>query len=948
MLTLAVPCLRAEKEGVRVLPAITATPEAQGDGIVPDPQVTWGRLPNGLRYAIRRQKMPPGRVSLCLHVIVGSRYEGEDEPGYAHFVEHMAFAGTRDFPGDGAIRTLQRYGLGFGSGVNGATGRSFTRYEIRNLPSDDPEALATALRVLRNFADAVSFEPEAVERERGVILSEKSVRAGRIGYWWRRELEYLEPVSHEISDNELAAVFSEAPMARLPLGTVRAIRRATPERLKAFYRRWYRPERMVLAVVGDADAPSIAAQLVAAFAGMQPGSGPMPAEIPVASPRASEKTTPVVFTEAEAGSEIVSLASAVPRLAGDTPRRRRRELAETVAMLLLERRLGRALKVPAVIDAYCNHEVPGWTVPLLRLRVAPEDWTAAAKTMDTEVRRAIQHGFGAEELEAAVDICRRQQLVAERDAPNRLSTEVSVALAHAMSDGLVFASPESERAWLERVSGQVTLQECRDAVARLWPEAYTRLVITGPVESDAGGVRATQRALTAIRKSALAPIVPVATPEVLLPTEFGTPGTVAQQEYDAAKDCWLVQFDNGVRLNFKATPFEQGRVRVRVGFGYGLLGTESGREGLVFGIAALCYGNVANLDSEQEGDLLAREGISSSFGFGADRFGLSANCPATGFATAMRLFAARLAMPGSANGGVARARAFIEEQSTRYDRTSAGVAEDRLREYIFGGHHALTRPRRLDTMKLTYADLRHWIEPQLLRSPLEITVVGDIGLNDAIVEVARTLGALPLRSTVDQLADRRLFTPGKTPQRIETRFQGKRAVASVALAWQLYDVVGLEDDCRLRLLAGVLEDRIRVRLRQEMGKTYTPSVGLMTERALSPALLFLRCRIETEPRQVERVSEATKMVVDDIVRNGISADELERARVPLVRQAEENVTSNSWWLFALDEAQTKPQFVEGQGRQKEIYRAITRAELNDLARLLFSPERLCEVVALPE
>jgi len=948
LLTLAVPCLRSEREETKIPPAAPVAPEVQGDGIVPDPQVTWGRFPNGLRYAIRRQAMPPGRLSLCLYVSAGSRYESEAELGYAHFVEHMAFAGTRDFPGDSAIRTLQHYGLGFGTGVNGATGRGFTRYEIRNLPSDDPEALVIALRVLRNFADGVSFEPEAVERERGVILSEKRVRAGRIAYWWRRELEYLEPVSHEINDNELEAVFSETPLARSPLGTVRSIRRATPDRLRAFHRLWYRPARMVRAVAGDAGAPRIVSQIEATFASMQPGGATMPVEIPVPAPVASEKTVPAVFTEAEAGSEIVSFASAVPRLEGDTPERRRRELAESVAMVLLERRLGRALKVPAVIEAYCNHEVPGWTIPLLRLRAAPEDWNVAAVAMDTEIRRAIQHGFEAEELVAAVDICRRKQSWAERDAPNRPSTAGSVALAHALGDGVVFASPGAEREWLEKTSALLTLSECRDAVERLWPEEQTRLVLTGPVESDAESVRATQRALKKVRKRALAPFVPVAMSEVPLPAEFGTPAAVAHQEYDEAKDCWLVQFDNGVRLNFKATRFEQGRVRVRVGFGYGLLGTEPGREGLVFGIAALCYGNVANLDNEQESDLLARAGIVSSFGFGADRLGLSANCPATGFATAMRLFAARLATPCDANAGEARARSFIEAQLTRYDRTSAGVAEDRLREYIFGGHHALTRPRRLDTMKLTYMDLQRWIAPQLLSSPLEITIVGDIGLDEAIAEVARTFGALPLRSTVDPLADRRLFTPGKTPQRIETRFQGKRAVASVALAWQLYDVVGLEDDCRMRLLAGVLEDRIRVRLRQEMGKTYTPVVGLMAERALSPALLFLRCRIETAPRQIERVSEAAKAVVDELVRKGITAEELERARVPLMRQAEENATSNAWWLFALDEAQTKPQFVEGQGRQKEIYSAITRAELNDLARLLFSPERLCEVVALPE
>jgi zinc protease len=704
---------------------------------------------------------------------------------------------------------------------------------------------------------------------------------------------------------------------------------------------------MALAVAGDVDAPRVAAQVATTFAGMLPYTATAPAEIPVPVPKATDKISPVVFTEAEAGEEIVSLAAAVPRLAGDTPERRRRELAEMVAMALIERRLGRVLKVSAQIEAYCNHEVPGWTIPLLRLRTAPQDWGEAAVAMDTEVRRAIQRGFGAAELEEAVEMCRRKQRWAERDAPNRPAMEVAVALAHAMGERLVFPSPDAERVWLETASASLTLQECRDAIERLWPEAYTRLILTGPLTADSEPVWAVQRALKAVRKRTLEPYVPVATPKALLPTQFGTPGTVASQEYDAAKDCWLVQFDNGVKLNFKATPFEQGKVRVRVGFGYGLLGTEPGHEGLVFGIAALCYGNLANLDSTQERELLTRSGITTTFGFGADRLGFSANCPASGFATALRLFAARLTA-ADAKDGEARTFAFIEEQLTRYDRTSAGVAEDRLREYIFGEHHALTRPRRSDTTKLSYADLWHWVAPQLANSPLEITVVGDIGLDEAIAEVSRTLGALPLRSTVDQLADRRLFTPGKTPQRIEVRFQGKRAVASVALAWHLYDVVGLEDDCRMRLLASVLEDRIRVRLRQEMGKTYTPVVGLMAERALSPALLFLRCRIETAPRQIERVSEAAKAVVDELLRSGITAEELERAREPLVRQAEENATSNSWWLFALDEAQTKPQFVEGQGRQRDIYGSITRAELDELARLLFSPDRLCEVQALPE
>jgi zinc protease len=113
-------------------------------------------------------------------------------------------------------------------------------------------------------------------------------------------------------------------------------------------------------------------------------------------------------------------------------------------------------------------------------------------------------------------------------------------------------------------------------------------------------------------------------------------------------------------------------------------------------------------------------------------------------------------------------------------------------------------------------------------------------------------------------------------------------------------------------------------------------------------MLFLRCRIETAPKQIPRVADAAKAVVADLVRQGISEEELERARLPLVRQAEDNATSNLWWVTALGDAQSKPQFVEGQGRQKQIFQSVGREELEGLARLLFAPERLVEVRAVPE
>lgn len=924
-------------------------PAAPAPTLGPDPAVVVGQLPNGLRYAVRAQPMPPGRLSLCLYVAAGSRHEEEGEHGYAHFVEHLAFAGSRDFPGDGAIRALQRFGLAFGSEVNAATGRNYTSYEIRNLPVQDPAAFDTALRVLRNFAESVAFEPAAVERERGVILAERNVRSGRISYWWGRELEFLSPYLEYVHDDEFAAVYGETPLGRSQLGTPRSLRRATAERLRAFYRRWYRPENLVLAVAGDGDPRQLAAAIVEAFGTLPVPPAPAPTAPAIVVPAVTGANRTVVFPNTLAPMETVALVAGVPRRGSDPVARARDQLVETLAQQMTEQRLVRTVKVPAQVESVLGHEVPGWTTAAVRLRTAPGDWLTAAAALELELRRLRDFGFSADELAEAIESRRRRLAGFDRDAPTRPAREVAPALAHAVATDLMLPSAAAECRWAEARFATIDPAECQAALRRLWPEDAVRLVLSGPIVHEQANSADAHRVLDSARLMPLAPSTPPSVRTEAAPEErFGMLGHVAGEERDAALDCWAVQYDNGVRLNFKTTTFEPGKVRVRVNFGYGLLGTEPGREGLAYAIALLYYGGTVSLTPEQVRDALERNAIDGSFSVGADRLGFAATCPAASLETALRLFAAHLVKPGFRPAGATRARAFVEGQLARTDRTASAVADDRLREHLFGGHHALMRPRRTETGQLTEDDLRGWLEPQLETSPVEVTIVGDVGLDEATTAVARTFGALPLRSTVDPMAERRAYTPGATPQRIEARFAGAANVASVALAWRLPDVVGQEDDCRLQLLAGVLEDRVRGRLRREMGKTYSPAVALQADRALMPALLYVRCRVETEPRQLERVAAAAKAVVAELVRDGPTADELERARQPLIRAAEDNAVSNAWWLQVLGEAQSKPQFLAGQGERVQILRAATTEELAALARLLFAPERLCEVRALPQ
>jgi len=137
----------------------------------PDPAVTWGRLENGFRYALLPHAGVPGRVTMQWVVLAGSLDEGPKERGIAHYVEHLAFGGTANFPADRMVDLFQRLGVEYGSDVNAITTFDHTAYRL-DFRENDAALLGEGLRLFRDFGDALAFEPVAIERERRVVLAE--------------------------------------------------------------------------------------------------------------------------------------------------------------------------------------------------------------------------------------------------------------------------------------------------------------------------------------------------------------------------------------------------------------------------------------------------------------------------------------------------------------------------------------------------------------------------------------------------------------------------------------------------------------------------------------------------------------------------------------------------------------------------------------------------------
>ncbi len=220
----------------------------------PDEKITVGTLGNGLTYYIRQNKKPEKRAELRLAVKAGSVIEDNDQQGLAHFTEHMSFNGTKSFPKMDIVNFLERSGVRFGNDLNAYTSFDEIVYMIQ-VPTDSPEVMQKGFKILSEWAGAVTFDNEEVDKERGVIVEEWRLGRGAM---------------RRVMDKHYPVVFDNSQYAkRLPIGNKETIESFKYDVLKRYYKDWFRPDLMAVVAVGDFDKAAIERLIRDNFAGLK-------------------------------------------------------------------------------------------------------------------------------------------------------------------------------------------------------------------------------------------------------------------------------------------------------------------------------------------------------------------------------------------------------------------------------------------------------------------------------------------------------------------------------------------------------------------------------------------------------------------------------------------------------------------------------------------------------
>ena len=396
--------------------ALAAPWPHEGSDVAPDPAIRWGRLENGLRYAVRSNPEPAGRVYVILQVAVGSVHERDDQRGYAHFLEHMMFRGTKKYPATSLVGFLQHEGLAMGADTSAFTNFTTTFYNL-DLPHNSPEKIALGLSVLRDFADGAVIAKAEVTREAKVIESERRTR---------------DTTAQQVGDQITAYLYPNSLIARrAPIGTPESVATATDAGLREFYRTWYRPSRMTVIAVGDAKPELLEKIIRDAFASLKPATPAEPADPDLGlNPGPADIQTRFITNPTPAGTSSLIYALAPLASPADSLARRREQVVVNTGFAILNARLAEiARQRPNEIgeaDSGQSEEFGVISKNYIRIDTRADLWRAGLRLAEQELRRVLLRGFTADEVKLQAQAYDNALQENVRTASARLSPQLNV------------------------------------------------------------------------------------------------------------------------------------------------------------------------------------------------------------------------------------------------------------------------------------------------------------------------------------------------------------------------------------------------------------------------------------------------------------------------------------------------------------------------------------------
>jgi zinc protease len=906
-------------------------PQAASD-LPADPSVVFGTLPNGMRYAIRRNGTPKGALSARFRIDAGSLMEKDDEQGIAHVLEHMAFRGSQHVADGDTVKLLQSLGLTFGADTNAFTAATQTVYSF-DMPKSDAVSVDTALMLMREIAGNLNITKEALDTERNVVLAELRLRDV--------------PITHLRTDDYVYLYGDRAAHALTPIGLEKIVANATPKLVRGFYEAWYRPERATLLIVGDIDPKEMEAKIKAKFSDWKARAAAHTAPVytlPKETPKPAR-----VFTESGAQTFIIFSWATPYDKTPDSVSRETRDVLRFVAMGVLNQRLSQLAHAPApqFIAASASHNPTADIADVTELVVNYRTGQGpdGLKTVDRAWREAVQNGVSQDEVDRVIAQYRTFFENNSAAADTTPSSQVINNLLRSVDEKTVFTSPQSDLELYNKVVAGLTAERVNAALRELF-KGDPRVFVSSatPLPGGADGVAT---ALADGRKAPIGETAAASAPPWPY-TNFGKPGKVASQRTVDDLGVTYVKFENGVTLTVKPTQLRVGQILMNVRVCCGRAGLPRDRVTPVWALSSsFIQGGLGKYTIDDLQKYMSDKSWGATLSAGDDEFTLNGQARAADLDAELQVLAAYV------TDAAWRPQAFNQAQtyySGSYVEMESAPSNLLSREFYSLTHDKDPRWRTATLSEINTATLddeKALLAPGLAKGPLDITMVGDVTVDQAIQSVAATFGALPPRPAAPRPHDGDEHFPAPAPQPVVLYHHGaaNQAVAAIAFPTQGF-MADMKLQRTLRVMAEIFSQRLLDELRTREGITYTPGASSFSS-VISPGYGFVYALAQVPPDKLPNFYAAVHSVADDLTKTKVTQDELDRARGPRVEDIQRQQQTNDYWLTLLSGSQTDPRLLDVIRTTVSDLKAVTPDDIQDAAGEYLKNEKAYRLVIIP-
>jgi zinc protease len=915
--------------------APTPTPVAAAEPLPLDPAVIEGRLPNGLSYYIRSHDEPRQRAELRLAVNAGSILEDDDQRGLAHFVEHMAFNGTASFAKQALVDYLESIGMRFGPDLNAYTSFDETVYML-TVPTDDPELLATGVKILSEWAARISFEDEEIDKERGVVIEE-----WRLGRGARAR----------IFDKQAPVIFHDSRYAqRLPIGKKEIIESAPHDTLRRFYRDWYRPDLMAVVAVGDFDAAAVEDLIHSSFDGIAPATDPRPrVAFPVPD---HDATLTTIVTDPEATSTMVQVLHKLPKEELVTEPDYRRSLVENLYDAMLGRRLEERTREasPPFLRAFAGSGNLVREKGSYNLMAVVEEGglERGLEALLTEAERVRRHGFTTSELEREKAAYLRSMDQAYRERDKVPSGDLADEYVRHFLEREAAPGIAAELELAQRYLPGVSLAEV-NALAGQWLSASNRVVaVSAPEKAGLEPPQETTIAavLARVESADIAPYQDEVADQPLMAAVPAPAEIVSEATIDEiGVTDWRLA--NGVRVLLKPTDFKNDEVLVSA-FSPGGTSLVDDRDyvAAMTAGAVILEGGVGPFDLTVLQKMLADKVVGVGPSISELEEGISGMASPEDLETMFQLVALYFTEPRASEQAFAsvrkRYRGMIENRLARPET----VFSDTVTRLVTQDH-----PRRrpwslelLDEMNLE-ASARIYRDRFADASDFTFIFVGSFSLDEIRPLVQRYLGTLPATGRKETWRDVGVRAPDGVVESKVTR--GIEPKSRVSITFPHDFEWSRSNRYQLQSMADVLRIRLREVIREDEGGSYGVSVRASAER-IPRQTSSLTISFGCDPDRVDELKASVYEEIRHLQAVGPDQEHVTKVQQQDRREREVQLRENGFWLASLESAlwnEEDPRLILDFDA---LVDSLTPESVRDAAARWVDLDRRVEVVLVPE